>query len=245
MRLAQRAVLVSLVTVLIATAGRSADFSKGETLDFTLEFLGIAAGNARMTIGPHVNDASHYLITSVAESTSGFSRIYRVRDGLESIVTPGDCSTVMFRKTLQEGGKSKEETTTIANGTATRKGKQVAVPKPVFDPLSILYYFRTLPLGEGRKFEIPVVADGKLYTLDVEVKGRERVSTPAGTFDALVVEPKSEMAGGVFRDEKNRMTIWYSADSRHLPLKIKSELKFGSITATLNHVTDGVAGSSK
>jgi len=244
-RLAQRAVLISLFAVLIATAGRAADFSKGETLDFTLEFLGMSAGTARMTIGPHGTDVSHYWITSVAESTSGFARFYRVRDELESIVTHRDFSTVMYRKRLQEGGKSKDETTTIADGSATRKGKQVAVPKPVFDPLSILYYFRTLPLGEGRKFDVPVVADGKLYTLDVEVTGKERITTPAGTFDALVIEPKSEMAGGVFRDEKNRMTIWYSSDARHLPLRIKSELKFGSITATLNHVTDGVADSSK
>ena len=239
-----RALLLSVLCLLPSVAHAS-DFSKGETLDFTLEFLAINAGTARMTIGPYGKDASHYWITSVAESTSGFSRIYRVRDELESVVSRSDFSTSMYRKKLSEGSKQKDETTMIANGVANRKGKTTSVPKPVFDPLSILFYFRTLPLAVGKTFDVPVIADGKLYTLSVEVSGTERVSTPAGTFDALVVEPKSEMAGGVFRDEKGKMTMWYSPDARHLPLKIKTELKFGSITATLNHVTDGAVTSYK
>lgn len=236
----------SLVLALFAfTSAHAAEFSKGETLDFTLEFLAIDAGTARMTIGPYGEDASHYWITSVAASTSGFSKIYRVRDELESVVSRSDFSTAMYRKKLSEGSKHKDETTMIANGVANRKGATTSVPRPVFDPLSILFYFRTLPLAVGKKFSVPVVADGKLYTLGVEVTGRQRITTRLGTSDALVVEPKSEMSGGVFRDEKGKMTIWYSADSRHLPLRIKSELKFGSITATLNRVTAGVVTSSK
>jgi hypothetical protein len=232
------------VLALFATSAFAADFSKGETLDFTLEFLSISAGTARMTIGPQSDNASHYWITSVAESTAGFSHVYRVRDELESIVKRGNFSTTMYRKKLSEGSKVKDETTTIQRGQATRKGQQTAVPEPVLDPLSILFYFRTLPLAPGKTFEMPVIADGKLYTLAAEVTGTQRITTPLGTFDALVVEPKSEMAGGVFRDEKNKMTIWYSPDDRHLPLKIKSDLKFGSITATLTKVgSDGVNSS--
>jgi hypothetical protein len=230
---------------LFATSAFAADFSKGETLDFTLEFLSIDAGTARMTIAPQSDNASHYQITSVAESTAGFSRVYRVRDELESIVKRNNFSTTMYRKKLSEGSKVKDETTTVASGRATRKDKQIAVPEPVFDPLSILFYFRMLPLAAGKKFDVPVIADGKLYTLGVEMTGTQRITTPLGTFDALVVEPKSEMAGGVFRDEKNKMTIWYSADDRHLPLRIKSELKFGSITATLNRVAVNRVSSSK
>ena len=238
-----RALLVSTLVLLAASAAHAADFSNGQTLDFTLEYLGISAGSATMTIGPSAGN--HFTLTSTAESTSGFSHIYRVRDELESVVTRDDFSTVSYRKVLQEGSKKKDETTTIAQNVATRKGKQTAVPRPIFDPLSILFYFRTLPLAEGKKFAVPVYADGKLYTLDVDVTGHERVTTPFGTFDALVVQPRNEMGGGVFRDEKNRMTIWYSADPDHLPLKIKSELKFGSITASLKQVRGGVATSSK
>ena len=241
-----KALLLSALCLLASNAN-AVDFKSGETLDFDLEFLSISAGNAQMTIGPRSGDMSRLWITSTAESTAGFSRIYRVRDELESVVTAKNFSTVYYRKQLQEGSKSKDETTTIdpRTGIATRKGQQTAVPTPVFDPLSILFYLRNLDLAEGRSFKLPVCADGKFYTIDADVSGRERITTPMGTFDALVVVPRSEMSGGVFRDEKGKMTIWYSADDRHLPLRIKSELKFGSITATLKAVTSGVPTSSK
>ena len=43
---------------LFATSAFAADFSKGETLDFTLEFLSIDAGTARMTIAPQSDNAA-------------------------------------------------------------------------------------------------------------------------------------------------------------------------------------------
>ena len=47
-------------------------------------------------------------------------------------------------------------------------------------------------------------------------------------------------AAGIFReDAKSQMTIWYSDDWRHLPVRIRSEAKIGAITATLRSVSSG------
>jgi hypothetical protein len=233
---------------LFCASGQALDtgFAAGETLDFTLEWLAISAGSARMTIGPLPSDPTRLRMTSIAESSSGFARIYRVRDELESIVTRDSFSTVYYRKRLQEGNRTKDETTLIdpARGIATRKGKQTPVPKPVFDPISVIFYLRTVDLTVGRSYRLPIFADGKLYTLEADVVRRGRIETPLGTFDTLVVVPKSAV-GGIFRDGDNRLTIWYSADPRHLPLQIRSELKFGSITATLNQVRAWMVTDSK
>jgi hypothetical protein len=220
-------------------------YAAGETLDFTLAWLGISAGSARMTVGP-AQDAGKIRMTSVAESASGFSHIYRVRDELESMVTRDNFSTVYFRKRLREGKRHKDETTVInpARGVASRKGRDTAVPTPVFDPLSIIFYLRTIDLVVGRSHRLPVYADGKLYMLEVQVTRRERIETDFGTFDAIMVVPKSRV-GGIFRDEDNGLTIWYSADARRLPLRIRSEVKFGTITATLRTVRAGVVTDSK
>jgi hypothetical protein len=48
-------------------------------------------------------------------------------------------------------------------------------------------------------------------------------------------------SAGVQREE--RLFIWYSDDERRLPLRIRTEVKFGSVTATLNKVTSGAAES--
>jgi len=69
---------------------------------------------------------------------------------------------------------------------------------------------------------------------------RETLNTPFGTFKAVSVEPRMKGRGGLFRDDNSRLLIWYTDDARHLPLRIRSELKFGSITATLRVVSSGV-----
>jgi hypothetical protein len=53
-----------------------------------------------------------------------------------------------------------------------------------------------------------------------------------------MVEPEM-VTNGVSRDEK--LYIWYSDDERRLPVRIRTEVKFGSVTATLKSVSSGVA----
>ena len=49
------------------------------------------------------------------------------------------------------------------------------------------------------------------------------------------------VSGGVQREE--RLFIWYSDDERQLPVRIRTEVKFGSVTATLEGVTAGVTST--
>ena len=58
-------------------------------------------------------------------------------------------------------------------------------------------------------------------------------------FDTVIVEPKMQ-GGGVFRDEDATLTIWYTDDARHIPVRIRSEVKVGTITATLRAIHVGI-----
>jgi hypothetical protein len=107
----------------------------------------------------------------------------------------------------------------------------------VLDPISVLYHFRTLPLEPGKGYDFTLIADGKVYTVHARVVRRETVTTPAGTFPCLLVEPEM-VRGGVRKEE--RLFIWYSDDELRLPVRIRTEVKFGSVTATLKRVTSGV-----
>jgi len=86
-----------------------------------------------------------------------------------------------------------------------------------------------------------VYADSKVYTLEANVLRTETIGTPAGTFQTVVVEPKM-LAGSIFKDE-GTMTIWFTNDPRHIPVRIRSELKVGSITANLRGISAGVGGT--
>jgi len=213
-------------------------FTKGETLDYSLTWLRVTGGTARMTVTQPADD--HFVITSVAQSTPRFSRFFRVRDRVETTLAREDFSTLRYVKQLDEDGDQIEEVTTVENGIATRKRKKVkkvAVPRPVFDPISVIYYLRTVDLSPRKSHEITLVADGKVYTVHVRVVRRETIQTPAGRFATVMVEPQMK-SGGVPRSE--RMFIWYSDDERRLPVRIRSEVKIGAITATLRGVQGGV-----
>lgn len=216
-----------------------ASFLSGETLDYEVKWLKITGGTARMTIAAQGDDRIR--ITSVAKSSPAFSRFFKVRDEIETIVARDDFSTLSYVKKLDEDGDKHEEVTAIENGVATRKKKSktktVPVPDPVFDPISLIYHLRTLDLSVGKRHDFTVIADGKVYNVHASVVRRETITTPAGTFKTVVVEPKME-AGGVAREE--RLWIWYSDDERHLPVRIRSEVNFGAVTVSLRAVTPGV-----
>ena len=223
------------MSLLLAAA--VATFLSGETLDYELKWLKITGGSARMTISAKGDDRLR--ITSVGKSSPGFSRIFKVRDEIETIVAKEDFSTLRYTKRLDEAGDKIEEVTTIEDGVATRirrKIKKVDVPRPVYDPISIIYHLRTLDLSPGRTHDFTLIADGKVYNVHAVVVRREVLRTPAGTFNTVVIEPRMS-AGGVAREE--RLWVWYSDDDRRLPVRIRTEVNFGAITATLRAVRPG------
>jgi len=220
-------------------------FSAGETLDFDLTWVGITGGGMRMTIGGAPNDPAHFRITSVARTNPSFSLLVDTRDQVTSFVNRDDFSTIRYEKHLKEKGKIKDDVTMIdeSHRTATRvrpkkTPQNVGVPKPVFDPLSLMYHLRALDLRAGTVQRFTVYADGKVYTLAANISHTETIGTPAGTFHTIVVEPKM-LAGSIFKDEGS-MTIWFTDDARHVPVRIRSELKVGSITANLRSMHAGV-----
>jgi Protein of unknown function (DUF3108) len=216
-------------------------FIEGETLDYNIAWLKITGGTARMTITPNGDGA--FRITSVAKSSPSFSRIFKVRDEIETTVAREDFSTLRYVKHLDEDGDKMVETTTIEDGVATRKRKKtrtVRVPRPIYDPISVIYQLRTRDLSPGKSYEFELISDGKLYTVHAKVVRREKVQTPAGTFDCVRVEP-AMVSGGVERQE--RLFIWYTDDERKIPVRIRTEVKFGAVTATLRATAAGVTST--
>ena len=215
-------------------------FRTGETLDYTLTWMKVTGGTARMTIGPSDQEKNAFRITSFARSGGGLGRLVKVRDHIETTVARDDFSTLRITKDIDERGNKLKETTVIEDGVATRKRKHIRklpVPRPVLDPISVIYHLRTLDLTPGKAYDFTLYADLKLYDVHAKVVRREVVQTPAGNFNCVMIEPEMRNAG-VMRDE--RLFIWYSDDERRLPVRIRTEVKFGSVTATLRGVQSGV-----
>lgn len=241
MKLLFAAIIAAVTAVTPPVDPMAQKFAEGETLDYTLTWLKVTGGTARMTIQP--GDDNSFRITSVARSSASFSRFFKVRDEIETTVARKDFSTLRYVKRLDEDGDKIEEVTVIDDGTATRtrkKVKKTRVPRPVFDPISVIYQLRTRDLSVGKVHDFELIADGKLYEVHARVVRKEKVTTPAGTFDCVRVEPQM-VSGGVVREE--RLFVWYTDDDRRLPVRIRTEIKVGAITATLRAFSAGVTSS--
>ena len=89
---------------------------------------------------------------------------------------------------------------------------------PLFgDAAGSNYVFATLPLAEGYSttFRNLDLQKQKVRLMQLKVAGSEKVTVPAGTFDAWKVEVTSGDGGS------DKSTVWITKDSRQ-PVKISS-----------------------
>jgi hypothetical protein len=105
---------------------------------------------------------------------------------------------------------------------------------------SALLYLRTHPLNDGAVQRIVVYPATSAYLATVTVVGRDRVTVPTGTYDAIKVDVQLEKI-----DKKRELkphkkfrgaTVWLSDDTDRLLLRIETEVFIGTVYAEIESV---------
>lgn len=210
-------------------------FGIGERLSFDIGYGFINAGSATMEVADLIEYQGRpaYRIVTTAESNKFFSSFYPVQDRVESVMDAIGLFSWRFEKILREGKYRAERKYSIdqINHTVVYKDDTITVAPYVQDALSALYYIRTQPLTVGKTVSVDNFTDGKNYPLEVKVHRKEKISTKAGSFDCLVVEPLLQSAG-IFKHE-GKLTVWLTDDRLRMPVMMKSKVVVGSITVEL------------
>ncbi len=213
-------------------------FAPGEKLTFAVEYLGIAAGYATLSVenGMSIENRPTYHLVATARTHPAFEWFYVVRDRIESYMDKQGLFSWRYEKHLREGGYKNDTVLAyrqLEQKVSTLDGKrEVEAPAWCQDVLSEFYYFRALPLVPGQTLTIPVLADDlKSYELVVKVQGREKITVPAGTFQCLKVEPFLKFEG-LFKHQ-GQLHIWVTDDQRKVPVLIRSKIVIGSIDIVL------------
>ncbi len=176
---------------------------------------------------------------------SGGTFFYRVNDVLESWFDARTLASLRFVKDQEEGRSDREVRYDIfPERTAYQepgKPEQPSVAQPLDDG-SFLFFVRTLPLKDGDVYELNRYFKPDRNPVRIRVLRREKVKVPAGTFDAIVVQPTFKTKG-IF-SENGKAEVWLSDDERRIVLQMKSSLSFGSLNMYLrSHQASGAAGS--
>ena len=105
----------------------------------------------------------------------------------------------------------------------------------MLDVLSAFFVVRVRGVAEAEPLRLPVFDNGKSYVLEVRFLGRERLDLPpplGKNVATVVVEPRLAEGTGLFVKE-GRLKIWLTDDARRIPVRLKSKVGIGSVTAEL------------
>jgi hypothetical protein len=219
-------------------------FAPGEEIGFTIDWLGVKTGEARIVVGQA--EGTVWPVISQAR-TEGLAAVVDIR---EHLVSYWDSEARLPRgsdlQAVEVGDRHNDSARfdrTLGKATVriVRKGKKIENTYPL-DPsaqdfASAVLWLRTQPLGGDARFEIPVFTTKGTFQLQASVVGRETVRTPAGTFDAWKVQVRTAF-DGKFASKRDTF-IWFSADESQVPVRVSAEFALGSVVVSLSSYRPG------
>jgi len=215
------------------SAPDSIPFGVGERLVYDVRFGPLRVGEGIMEVldieAIRGRDAWHTRFR-----VRGGIPLYRVDDLLESWIDIEKFNSLRFVQDFDEGGRTRErryemypERSVFQEGD---KEEEVSVSDPLDDG-AFLYFLRTIPLEVGRTYEFNRYFRPDRNPVIVKVLRRERVTVPAGAFDAFVIQPVIK-SKGIF-SEQGEAQIWLSDDKDRIMVQLRSKTKIGSLNLFL------------
>ena len=209
----------------------------------------VSAGTTTLRLDT-INGERH--IVASADSTGAVALLYHIHDRLETFYNPQtNCSLALIKHT--EEGFRRVDTNVrydyqrkkaVLNEHNLRarnqKREESDIPSCVANTLSAAYYVASQPLQTGAKFSFPSSDGGKTTDIEVTVEGREKVKTPAGTYDT--VRLSAEALNGP-QQGKGKIWMWYSDDDRRIPVQMRAHAFWGTMVFRLTQV--GAAAQQK
>lgn len=236
----------------LPAAERPRAFSPGEELVYQIEALGMEAGKGRVTVGtPTDRDGVRALpIVAQGRTDSLFDRVYSVRDKFITWWDPATGRVIGSDLQADEGGKKHRSRSVLdhAAGKAYVRREKVTgertqstydLPAGTFDIAGAVMELRNRKLEPGTVEEVKVFTGKKTFTMRCKVEARERITVPAGSFDAVRTTISLGFDGKFA--SKGDVVGWFSADERHIPLRLEAELVLGTLRSELVQYRKGVS----
>jgi hypothetical protein len=126
----------------------------------------------------------------------------------------------------------------MAHVNNKKKNKKASFPieENVQDLISAFYYLRnfydTSSLKEGEDLRLNMFFDQENYLFKLRFLGRETIETAFGKVRCIKLRPFVQ-SGRVFSEQES-VTLWVSDDQNKIPVKMRADLRVGSIDCDLD-----------
>ncbi len=226
----------------------------GEKITFDISYFNIVAGELTLEVKPFstVNGLKSYHFVANGKSNSFFSKMYAVDDTAVTYLSYDELVPSNLQISIKES-KQLAETRTLFDWKTKKasywqkritKEKGERSKKMDWDILpysqnvvSAVYYMRLFKYEVGKSIAFRVADEGANMVFKGEAIRKEKIKTPAGEFDTIVVKPVITV-DGAFKPVGD-ILIWLTDDDRKFLVKIESKIKIGTLVAKLKSLDQG------
>ncbi|HEX8175483.1 MAG TPA: DUF3108 domain-containing protein [Pyrinomonadaceae bacterium] len=200
-------------------------------------------------------EASTLRFTAEAQSKGLFPKLFsglRFRQQVESTVDSGSFNVLRTVKMDEQGNRKRtseavfdlrqKRVTWIERNPNDPTSQPRTVTSEfsgtVQDIASVFYFVRTRPLVPGKNFEVLVSDSGRVYRMPVRVGETKKIKTILGEVETVRVEPELFGEDRMVRG-KGQLTIWFTTDARHIPVRAQIKHEMGTLDITLKSLVQG------
>ena len=213
-------------------------FKSGERLRFII-YYGIFDGGY---IDAELNMVNYegkkaYHSKMLAKTVGITDRLYKVRDEYQAYFDPETILPYKSIRDISEGKYKKYNVVTYDYDSlkvTNIEGNVFDITPDIRDMVSVFHVVRNFDFEKMKYNEIikfNTFFDNELFPFDMRYRGTETIKTRLGKFKCVKLVPYVE-PGRIFNSEDD-MTIWLSADRNHVPVRVKFDLKVGSVKIDL------------
>lgn len=220
-------------------------------MSLRITYAHLLGGHATVSVQPaDMEGASSLQFVADARSEGFFAWLFNFRVDDHTVATwdaASGCS-LGIEKHLREGRAERDQRVRIdpESGVADVQDRKIAESRfelapCTLDVLSAFFVTRLRGVPEKEPLLLPVFDNGKHYRLGIRFLGREKLDLPAPfgkNYPTVIVEPQLLEGTGLFVKE-GRLKIWLSDDARRVPVRMRSKVAIGSVSADLESYVAG------
>lgn len=203
-------------------------FGVGERLTYQAKVNFLNAGSATMSVEDIEAIRGHTTYHTIFD-VRGHVLFYHVNDHYESWFDTTSMVSLHHTQSIEEGSRKDERKYDFypERKVYVRNGQENPSVAQPLDEGSFIYFMRTLKLEVGKTYEFNRYYHPDRNPVVIKVLRRERITVPAGEFDAIVVQPVIK-SRGLF-SEGGQAQVWFADDSTRTVLRLRSKLPFGTL----------------
>ena len=217
------------------------NFLFSETFIYEAGFRFFNAGTAIIEIEKITyKDSSANKINYKIKTNSFLDKFYMIRDEIDLIVDSYDYSLISINKNIKQGRYTEKYEYKVNSDSILNLNSQISddnIKKTYYDPIGAIFMLRKENLQIGNQFSFFTFDMGQINEVLVVVESIENIDVPAGNFDCFKVTPQSSDGKNLFKNGGD-MRIWYSLDSKHLPVRVEQKSNYGTIVLKLKSAID-------